>query len=160
MNRRTLLLAAVLTFLLAACAAEVAPGVPPEIRYGEDVCDQCNMIISDARFAAGMVVEVAPGTHEHRIFDDIGDMLEYEASHGAELTVASYFVHDYLSREWIEGDRAYFVRSETLATPMGFGLAAFAERSDAEALARETNGVVVTLADLQADAAARSAADR
>ena len=138
-----------LLILLAACGgAAVAPNVPPEIRFGEDVCDQCNMIISDERFAAGLVVELEPDSYEHRIFDDIGDLLAYEKAHGEELTVAAYYVHDYNSKEWIDGQAAYYIHSEGLRTPMGFGLAATAQEPEAKALAEEWAGEVLTFAEL------------
>ena len=106
----------------AACGGPtITPELPPEIAYGEDVCDQCNMIISDERYAAGLVVEVEPGRYEHRIFDDIGDLLVYEQEHVDELTVAAYYVHDYGSKEWIDGQAAYYISSRELLTPMGFG---------------------------------------
>ncbi|MEZ4676418.1 MAG: hypothetical protein R2932_19510 [Caldilineaceae bacterium] len=79
----TILIVGILLIVLVACGgATVTPDMPPEILYGEDVCDQCNMIISDERFAAGLVVELEPGEFEHRIFDDIGDLLAYEKAHG------------------------------------------------------------------------------
>ena len=46
---------------------------PPEIHYGEDVCDACGMLISEAKFAAASVDQ--DGT-AHK-FDDIGDLLDY-----------------------------------------------------------------------------------
>ena len=112
----------------AACGGPtITPELPPEIAYGEDVCDQCNMIISDERYAAGLVVEVEPGRYEHRIFDDIGDLLVYEQEHVDELTVAAYYVHDYGSKEWIDGRSAFYISSDELLTPMGLGLAAAAQ---------------------------------
>ncbi len=41
-----------LALLAAGCAQGTAEIKPPEIRYGEDVCVECKMIISDPRFAA------------------------------------------------------------------------------------------------------------
>lgn len=135
--------------LLAACGGPtITPDTPPEILYGEDVCDQCNMIINDERFAAGLVVELEPSVYEHRIFDDIGDLLMYEKEHGGELTIAAYYVHDYNSKEWIDGENAYYISSQDLFTPMGFGLAAAAQELEANALAKEWNGTVLTFAEL------------
>jgi len=43
---------AVLTMLtLSACSSSDASG-PPEIQYGRDICVQCGMIASEAKFAA------------------------------------------------------------------------------------------------------------
>lgn len=149
MKRFGLLLVAAAVILLGACGgASVTPETPPEILYGEDVCDQCGMIISDERFAAGLVVEVDPGRYEHRIFDDIGDLLAFEKEHGDALTIATYYVHDYNSKDWIDGQNAYYIHSNNLRTPMGFGLAAVAQPLEAEALAVEWGGTVLTFAEL------------
>jgi copper chaperone NosL len=134
---------------VTACGGPtVTPEMPPEILYGEDVCDQCNMIINDERYAAGLVVETEPGQYEHRIFDDIGDLLVYEKEQGDELVIAAYYVHDYNSKEWIDGQTAYYIYSQELISPMGFGLAAAAQQLEAETLAEEWNGSVLTLVEL------------
>ena len=137
------------TLILGGCD-EGDSVAPPRIQYGDAVCDQCNMIISDERYAAGLVVEVEPGRYEHRIFDDIGDLLVYEQEHVDELTVAAYYVHDYGSKEWIDGRSAFYISSDELLTPMGFGLAAAAQEPEAQALADEWNGVVLTFDELHA----------
>ncbi|MEZ4710429.1 MAG: nitrous oxide reductase accessory protein NosL [Caldilineaceae bacterium] len=135
--------------MLAGCGGPaVTPDTPPEILYGEDVCAQCGMIISDERFAAGLVVELAPDVYEHRIFDDIGGMLTYVQEHAQAITIVAYFVHDYNSKEWINAESAYFVRSNALHTPMGYGLAACAQELEAQALAEEWQGELLTFAQL------------
>lgn len=147
----TALVCTICVFIITACGGRaVTPDLPPEILYGEDVCDQCNMIINDERYAAGLVVEQESGRYEHRIFDDIGDLLVYAREQGDELVIAAYYVHDYNSKEWIDGRTAYYVESPTLLTPMGFGLAAVAQQPDAVTLAAEWNGTVLTFAELQA----------
>lgn len=137
---------------LAGCAgARAGADGPPEIVYGEDTCHQCGMIISDERFAAGLVIEIEPGVSEHRVFDDIGELLLYEQEHAGELTITHRFVHDFESREWIDGATAYYVRSETLQSPMGHGIAASGDRARAEALARAWGGRVLDLDALRGE---------
>lgn len=149
--RQSLALLALLLFLVAGCGgAAIQPDTAPEIRYGEDICERCGMIVSDERFAAGLVVETAPHEYEHRIFDDIGEMFAYATEQADELNVVSYFVHDYNSKAWIDAQEAYFVVSEELHTPMGFGLAASAQLADAEALAQERKGQVLSFTETRA----------
>lgn len=100
---------------------------PPEIRYGEDVCDHCNMLINEPRFAAAYYSEAG----ETRRFDDIGEMFLYAEEHGE--AVHSFWVHDFHSDDWVEADSATFVHDPDLITPMGWGIAAFASESDAQA---------------------------
>lgn len=110
---------------------------PPEIAYGQDVSDGCGMIISDPAYAAASVLK--DGTTYK--FDDVGDMLKYHFER-PDKTVAEYFVHDYQTQQWLTADQAVFVQSDSLVSPMGYGLAAFATREAAEAFASEREGQV------------------
>ena len=131
-----------LTLLLAGCASGVSTISPPEIRYGEDQCHECGMIISDPRFAASFARELSPGRYENITFDDIGDLLAYVQKHPDEPIVA-WYVHDYTSEEWIDASKAYFVSSTEVQTPMGHGIAAHAARTAAESMAAEKHGEVL-----------------
>jgi len=136
-------LAATLGFVLASCRQAVDITRPPEIMYGQDVCDQCNMIISEEKYAAAFWTSDGQA---HR-FDDIGGMLEFHAAHVEE--VASFWVHDWLSSEWISAEKAFFVMDSGVTTPMGYGIVAFAAREDADALAYgQSNSRVLTFDEL------------
>jgi copper chaperone NosL len=123
--------------LLAGCQLSADSG-PPEIRYGEDVCDMCNMIINEPRFATAYASE----SGDTRRFDDTGEMFLYARNNGE--TVRAYWVHDYLSETWIEADAATYVHNPQLMTPMGWGIAAFSNAEDAEAYAEENGGELLT----------------
>lgn len=149
-QQRSLYLAlTVLALTLAACGGEPAKLEPPKIYYGEDVCDECNMIISDERFAAATIVEVSEGRTESRIFDDIGGMFLYHIKH-PELKVLARYVHDYETREWLTAEDAFFVRSEDVHSPMAHGVIACKTREQAERLAGQFNGQILTYNDLVA----------
>ncbi len=136
-----------LTLLLAGCAAGGSIDDPPEIVYGEDECERCRMIISDARYAAAYMTEDG----QARRFDDIGGMLLHHVEN--EEDVHLFWVHDFESEVWVKADEAYYVVSEALETPMGFGIAALNSREEAEALAAEQNGEVFTFSRLMDEAA-------
>lgn len=148
---RSLILLTVL--LIAACGApDISPDTPPEIVYGEDVCDHCGMIINEERFAAGAVLETSDGKFEHLAFDDIGDMFAYaqELKAAGEMPhIATYFVHDYQSLEWLDAQEAHFIVTEASRTPMGSGLVAFASLEDAEAQAATWQATVLDFAAAQ-----------
>ena len=146
MLTRTMIATLLLLVLLSACGKPaVTPQTPPEIVYGEDVCEHCDMIINDARFAAGLVIETAPERYEHRIFDDIGDMFAYvQTMPDAGGTVVTYFVHDYSTETWLDASQAHFVQADALLTPMGSGLVAFASHEEADAQAQAWHGAVMT----------------
>lgn len=152
-SRSLAALAAALGLALAggACGKPADPLAPPAIVYGEDVCDECGMILSDERFAAATVVDGAAGP-EPRRFDDIGDMFSYHRGHG-DLVVRRWYVHDLDSLAWLDAETAHFVRGEGIRSPMGSGLAAFATAERAAAYAAEVGGAVVPFDELRGAAA-------
>jgi copper chaperone NosL len=129
--------------LLMACQPSVDLDEPPQIIYGQDVCDQCGMIINEQRFAASYVTV----TGDVRRFDDIGGMLTYD--HEANEEVHIYWVHDFNNEEWIDAGQAMFVLNRGLVTPMGWGVAAFSDMDGAEAYVAEHGGTIATFAELQ-----------
>lgn len=151
MRYRLLLLVLLSAFLLAACRRGATEAAPPAIRYGEDPCTECNMIISDPRYAAGYAYEIAPGRYESLAFDDIGDLLVHMAKH-PEHKIVAWYVHDYTTEEWLDATTAYYVRSDEIHSPMGHGLAAHATRDAAEALAQSKSGVILDWQGLQTQA--------
>lgn len=141
MTHKTLLILLLFALTLGACAQGSTAIQPPEIRYGEDVCVECVMIISDPRFAAAYTYEVSPGRYEEALFDDIGDMLIYADKH-PEHKVVAWWVHDYDTKEWLDGAKAVYMFSNELKTPMAQGTAAFEMLGPAQNLAAELNGEV------------------
>lgn len=131
--------AVVLALLVAACGGS-AEG-PPDIEYGRDVCADCGMIIEEPRFATAY-----RAGDEEWLFDDMVDMLGH-AREAGELASATFWVHDYGTEEWIAAPDAAYV-SGPIATPMGGGIVAFAAPADADALAAEVGGEVLTWDDL------------
>ncbi|MDR7554682.1 MAG: hypothetical protein QN157_03655 [Armatimonadota bacterium] len=129
-RRRFLILAtgaagAALTPALWALLGRADGTGPPQIRYGVDRCQACGMLIADPRFAAAARIGASV-----RRYDDIGCLVRDAGDLlAAERAVA--WVHDLPSERWLEASRAWYVRSPTLRTPMGYGLAAYADRGAA-----------------------------
>lgn len=124
------------TLLLSGCAQGIAEARPPEIRYGEDTCANCTMIISDPRFAAAYAHEISPGRYTQLAFDDIGDMLLYAAKN-PDHKIVNWYAHDYKTEEWLDATSAYFVVSDAIASPMGHGIAAYAVEEEAQEMGGE-----------------------
>ena len=144
---KALLVAAVLT--LAACGA-VDPNAAPTIVPDASVCVECDMIISDLRFATALVVRDERGGGRALLFDDLGDQLIHEREH-PEYDVLARWVHDFATTQWLPAEDACYLRSAQFPTPMASGLAAFASREAAEAKAAEHSGEVIDFAALFAD---------
>ncbi|MFW6061124.1 MAG: nitrous oxide reductase accessory protein NosL [Phycisphaeraceae bacterium] len=126
---------------LAGCGGDAVG--PPTVYLGQDVCDECGMIISDERFVAALLVEDEAGRRETRLFDDIGCLVKDEASHPDGASAARY-VKSFDQRRWLTLSEAVFVHSEQLQSPMAFGAAAVADRAAAASLQNEVGGDVLT----------------
>ncbi|HZW11480.1 MAG TPA: nitrous oxide reductase accessory protein NosL [Phycisphaerales bacterium] len=124
------------TLLAIGCGGEELAG-PPELRPGRDECAECGMLVHDERAASALLVEQR-GRRAHLLFDDIGCMVDHEAEHGAALGVVDRYVHDHTTKAWIPSHAAAFLLtdSDSLHTPMGSGIAAFAGASAEEAQRR------------------------
>jgi len=131
--------------LLAACGEESRADQPPDIEYGVDVCSRCNMIISEERYAGGIVDERG----DQLIYDDIGEMIFVIQEEG--LQDRRVWVHDADTLEWLDGTVAFYVASMDLVTPMGTGVLAFTSRQDAETFASENAGRVLTWDEILTD---------
>jgi copper chaperone NosL len=131
-------------FLLISCQPQAVEIKPPNINYGQDVCDRCGMIIGEPQFASATQLS----TGEYLKFDDAGEMFAYHAAN-PDIEVLAWWVHDYPSEEWISGETAYYVKSDTLSTPMGTGIACFENEKDANQFAAEMNGKVYRLSEIQ-----------
>jgi copper chaperone NosL len=140
--RSFIILSLLVLFALSACQSQIDLNQPPDIRYGEDICLECNMIISEPRFAA--TYYTAGG--DARRFDDIGGMAIYNAEHQED--VAQFWVHDYITEAWIIADQAYFVVSDNLQTPMGHGVVALSDQAQAENLIAEVGGMLMTFTEV------------
>ncbi|MCC7023719.1 MAG: nitrous oxide reductase accessory protein NosL [Thermomicrobiales bacterium] len=138
-SRRTFVGGALLApLILAGCGAATDAEAPPAITYDRDTCARCGMIISDERYAGGLVAE--DGTA--RLFDDVGEMLQSVRESG--LNGQRAWAHDWGSRDWIDATTAIFVKGDPKSTPMGTGIVAFASRDAADAYIAEQGGTAMT----------------
>jgi len=141
---KTLLSLAALTALLAplaGCDKQALDG-PPTVRLGDSVCEQCNMIISDERWATATIVE-GPRGPRALLFDDFNCQVNHEVEH-TDLDVLARWSHSHATGEWVRTDAAHFLMSPDLRTPMASGVAAFATREEAEAARAELTGDLMT----------------
>jgi len=133
---------------IASCGSEEVSG-PPALRLGRDECAECGMIVSEDRSACAVLVEFK-GRREHRMFDDIGCMLDYEHEPPEGVDVVEEFVHDHESGVWAGARECAFLCAppHALPTPMASGIAAFTSRETAESTRAEVGGEVIDYAAL------------
>lgn len=132
--------------IASSCGETHASGPipPPKIYFGQDLCDECSMIISEERYAGAIGLREGKRVR-HLLFDDIGEMFEFEPPSADELV---YFVHDLGNAQCIEASAAFFLRAQTLRTPMGTGVAAFATAAERDVAAKEYPGDKPTFEEL------------
>lgn len=136
-NRRLFVLGAA-ALVLSGCGDKTSANEPPKIAYGKDLCARCRMIISEERFAGGLVEPDGDAL----VFDDPGELIAQVQEEG--LKDRRVWVHDYITKKWIDGTQAFFVVDDNLMTPMGTGVVALETRDEAERLAVEMGGRVMT----------------
>lgn len=102
---------------LAGCRPRAVP-----IRYGEDVCAHCRMVIVDARFGAELVTR----TGKVYTFDSVECLAHHAAAQPDSAAVFARLVTDYgRPGRLVPVEEVFFIRSEALQSPMGGHLAAF-----------------------------------
>jgi nitrous oxide reductase accessory protein NosL len=118
--------------LLMSCQQAVQP---PTIRYGEDTCANCRMLINEAPYACAIETEAG----EVRKYDDFNCMfLDSE-----RVKPMRYWVHHHdKPDQWLDGEKAFYVRADALQTPMGSRTLAVATREEADRKAKQLKGKV------------------
>lgn len=125
---------------LSGCDNQVSEG-PPTVRLGDSVCVQCNMIISDERWATATMVE-GPRGPEARLFDDFNCQVNYEMEN-RDVPILARWSRSHATREWVRTEDAHFLISPNLRTPMASKVAAFESLTEADAAKAELTGDVV-----------------
>jgi copper chaperone NosL len=109
------------------------------------------MIISDERFAAGLVVSAARDSPPTRLFDDLGCLLEYERVRPDDEPARSRWVRAFAQDRWLRAEEARYVHASGIHSPMAFGLAAFEGDDAAAPLLEEGGGRVLDFTSLRAE---------
>lgn len=113
----------VVSILIISCKAE-----PSKINYGNDACHYCKMTIVDKTHASEIVTNKGKASK----YDAIECMLNDLQDRNKE-DIALYLVTDYVNPEKLtDATVATYLISESIQSPMGANLTAFANKADAE----------------------------
>ena len=136
-----LALAVLLSFGFSGCN----PG-PEPIRYGRDNCHFCKMTISDNRFGA----EVLTKKMKVYKFDDTHCLTAFlkEGQVASEQVKGIYVTNFGEPHELLDVNKAHFLKSETLKSPMGGNVAAFTNEEALKAVGTQHQGKVLTWNEL------------
>lgn len=118
-------------FLLCALAALTFLGCGDEkdygnVHYDRDVCEHCQMAISDNRFSVDVRVD-----GKNHYFDDIGCLVDFMVTNDKLnwLKDAKIYINDASGNgEFIDARTAHFYRG--FKTPMSFGWGAFKNKQE------------------------------
>lgn len=115
-------------FILVYPILNSCGGGPQPIRFGEDACDNCRMVISDKRFGAELV------TAKGKVFkfDDINCFWKYKQRQKmteADLSFQMVVAYNQPG-QLIEATTACILRSDAIKSPMSSRMAAFSPDKD------------------------------
>ena len=121
--------------LLGGCAAE-----PQAIEYGKDLCDECKMTIMDPKFGAEIVTRKGKTFK----FDDAHCIARFlKTAKVKEDDIALTLFTNYVNGGFVASDKALFVVSPQLKSPMNSHAAAFGDKGAAEQVATTIKGRVL-----------------
>ena len=110
------------------------------IKLNSDACEFCKMKISDGKFGAELI------TNKGRIykFDDLNCMIAFNKSN-EKIKMNQHFVNDYeANNQLIDATTAWFIKHETIKSPMGSNTAAFSKKELAENKAKSVYAEVLS----------------
>lgn len=108
---------------------------PVDFAPGEYSCDLCRMNITDMRFKTEAITRKGKILH----FDSLECLFSWSQLHGGEWV--SRWVTDLRHPEkWVPFDKAFILKSERLASPMGENLSAYSSQEDFDRALREFGG--------------------
>ncbi|MCK4833715.1 MAG: nitrous oxide reductase accessory protein NosL [Gammaproteobacteria bacterium] len=116
---------ATFSLVLFACSGESETG-PVEVKWDQNNCERCRMMLSDRNFAAQ--IRYFPEAKRSRVvkFDDIGcAVLWIKDQQWNNDPKTQIWVADHSSGEWIDARKATYIRKNN--SPMGYDLGAQAE---------------------------------
>jgi copper chaperone NosL len=102
------------------------------------------MAISEKQYAA----EFIDSDGQAFKFDDIGCMVNSLDDKKSQAKPVAYFVMDFDEHQWVKAEDAFYVRSSELTTPMGGGIIAFRNQSNAQRAVDKYKGQLLRFKDV------------
>ena len=133
--------ASMLVFLISSCSSK-----PQPFNYGKDVCDNCKMTIVDPKFGG----EVLTKKGKAYKFDDMICMINFiKTGTVKENDIAQKLVVNFNKQnDFIDVNKAFFLVSSDLKTPMGGNAAALSSQEETERVKASIPGEIAKWNDL------------
>ncbi|MDR0793324.1 MAG: nitrous oxide reductase accessory protein NosL [Chitinophagaceae bacterium] len=115
---------------------------PEAIVIGKDVCAYCKMTVSDVRFGG----EIVTSKGKCYKFDDAKCLLNFMKESGnTNLSVKNiYFVNFVPEHTLIKKEEAFFIKTDSLKTPMGGNIAVFSSKEKMDEVRKEFDAKELT----------------
>lgn len=135
------LFVATIALVLTSCTVEPRP-----ISYGEDACQHCKMTLMDRKFGAELVTKKG----KIYMFDDVNCMLSfYNSNEVATGEFSHKLVVDFTKpTKLVEADKAFYLKSSKIQSPMNSQVAAFENERDLKAAKNELGGIYLVWGEL------------
>ncbi len=130
-----------LIFFIFSCEKTKAP-VP--IEYGIDKCDYCQMKIMDDRYGS----ELVTSTGKVYKFDSVECLAGFYLKNKEKIKIHSLWVTDFQEKKLIPAERALYLHSKDLPSPMGMNLSAFKTKEELDKVKVKYGGKILKWEDV------------
>lgn len=125
-----------ISFLWIGCNQQ-----PEAIRYGQDACAFCRMVIADEKFGSELI------TQKGKIykFDSIECLAAYR--HSDQISgsdIHSMWITNFKTPgQWLPAEQTQFLQSPNVPSPMGMSLSGYASSDEAKSMQSQFGGEVL-----------------
>ncbi|WP_457622738.1 nitrous oxide reductase accessory protein NosL [Persephonella sp.] len=133
-----------LLFLLLVATSCEKIKAPVPINYGVDKCEYCQMKIMDDRYGS----ELITSTGKVYKFDSIECLASFYIKNKDKMKVHSLWVTDFQKKNLIPAQKAVYLHSKELPSPMGMNLSAFSSESELKIVKDKYGGKVLNWEDV------------
>ena len=118
---------------------------PQPINYGKEACSFCKMTIMDKKFACTIVTQKGKGFH----FDDMHCLMSYMHENKVNAKDVTVYVNNFLNEHnFLKAGESFFVKDDSLKTPMNGNIAAFASQTQAQQYIQQHGGSIINFSQL------------
>jgi copper chaperone NosL len=136
------MMAPALLFIFFSCEKKEIKPVP--IQYGVDECEYCRMKITDPRYGSELLLK----TGKAYKFDSVECLAAYYIQAKDKNKIHSLWVPDFITKEFIPAQKAIYLHSKNLPSPMGLNISAYKTKEELEKVKAKYGGDVLSWEDV------------
>lgn len=130
----------VILFTLSSCNIE-----PQPLKIGTDNCTFCKMTLTDSRFGGEIVTKKGKVSR----FDDMHCILAYLQKEISQKDIGAVYITNFSGdHSLIDVNKAFFMKSAALQSPMAGNVAAFRDKGSMQQIMQQLNGTEVSWNEL------------